>query len=327
MSAYTDSRSQPGRKGASGPTDRDNWLVEFGGLVITSYDESMDYDAMRWIKPITQGKADTFPVIGRKRDASEHEPGELILGGKVEHNEVEITVDNVLVDSAFIAEIDELLAHYELRDPYAKQLGQSLGTTTDRRIAIMHIKASRQAADVPQGQPEPAYYFHANLKTDASKLEEAAFLSKTYLLENDISGELPKIMLPHAQLMLLARYSGIEGGPVTTGSGNRATGTIGQIAGLSSKGTNHIPKTNITTGLAKYQGDFSTTVGHVSSRMAVGTLERRGLRLVMKDQDDRLGTLLIASKLDGHGVLRPECSIEWRTDAIAGRDDLATLAA
>lgn len=322
MSAYTDARSQPGRKGAGGATDRDTFLVEFGGLVIEAYDESMDYDAMRWVKQITQGKSDTFPIIGRKRDASEHTPGELILGGGIEHNEREITVDNILVDSAFIAEIDQLLIHYELSAPYAKQLGQSLGSTTDRRIAIMHILASRDASSVPQGQPTPAYYWNANLKTDASKLEEAAFLSAQYLRENDISGEKPQIMLPHQQILLMARYSGLEGGPVTTGSGNRSAGTIGPLAGLTPKGTNHIPKTNVTTGLAKYQGNFSTTVGHCSSKMAVGSLERRAMKIVMKDQDDRLGTLLIASKLDGHGKLRPECSIEWRTDAIGGRTGL-----
>lgn len=322
MSAYTDARSQPGKKGAAGTDERQLFLVEFGGLVIEAYDESMDYGDLRWVKQITQGKSDTFPVIGRKRDATEHTPGELILGGGIEHNEYEITVDNILVDSAFIAEIDQLLIHYELSAPYAKQIGQSLGSTTDRRIAIMHILASRAVSNVPQGQPTPAYYWNANLKTDASKLEEAAFLSKQYLLENDISGEKPKIMLPHQQVLLLSRYTGTEGGPVTTGSGNRSAGTIGPVAGLNIQGTNHIPKTNVTTGLAKYRGNFSTTVGHCSSKMAVGSLERRAMKIVMKDQDDRLGTLIIGSKLDGHGTLRSECSIEWRTDAIGGRTGL-----
>lgn len=322
MSQYTDARSKPGQKGASGTDDRELFLREFGGMVIQSYDEVMDYDPLRWVKHITQGKSDTFPIIGRKRDATEHTPGEVILGGTIEHNEVEITLDHMLVDSAFIAEIDELMAHYALAEPYANQLGQSLGSTQSKRIAIMHILASRQYQNVPQGQPVPAYYWDANLKTDAAKLEEAAFAAAQYLRENDISGEKPWYMLPHAQVLLLARYSGVEGGPVTTGSGNRASGTIGPVAGLTPKGTNHIPKTNITTGLAKYRGDFSTTVGHISSRMAVGSLERRAMRIVMKEQEERLGTLLIASQFNGHGILRPECSIELRTDAIAGRDPI-----
>jgi hypothetical protein len=323
MSAFTDARSQPGRKGASGPTERDLFLTEFGGMVIQAYDEQMDYDSLRYVKQITQGKADEFPIIGRKRDAAEHTPGEQILGGSIEHNSVTITVDNILVDAAFIAEIDELLNHYPLSEPYAKQLGQSLGSVDDKRIAIMHILASRQWQNVPQGQPVPAYVWDANMRTSGAAMENAAFLSKQYLLTNDISGDMPAVKLPWQQYLILSRFSGIEGGPVTTGSGNRSQGSVGLMAGLSISGSNHIPNVNITTGLAKYQGDFANTVGHCSSRMAVGSLERRAMRLVMKEQEDRLGTLLIASKLNGHGVLRPECSIEWRNNAIGGRTALS----
>jgi hypothetical protein len=294
-------------------------------MVIQAYDEVMDYRDLRFVKNITQGKADSFPIIGRKRDATEHTPGEQILGGTIVHDEVVITLDNMLVDSVFIAEIDELISHYELSAPYAKQLGQSLGSTTSKRIAIMHILASRETAGFHEDQPAPAYYFHADLRTSGAKLEEAAQVSQEYLRTNDISGSLPRVMLPHAQHLLLSRYSGIEGGPVTTGSGNRAQGTVGPIMGLNIQGTNHSPRTNITTGLAKYQGNFSTTVGHASSGMAVGTLERRAMKVVMKEQEDRLGTLLIASQFNGHGKLRPECAIEWRTDAIGGRSDLATI--
>jgi len=100
---------------------------------------------------------------------------------------------------------------------------------------------------------------------------------------------------------------------VTTGSGNRASGTVGQIAGIAVKGVNHIPNTNVTTGNVKFQGNFTTTVGHIGNEMAVATLNRRGLKVVMKEQDDRLGTLLIASKFCGHGILRPECSFEVAT--------------
>ena len=324
MSDYTDSRSQPGKKGAGGSDDRELFLTEFGEKVLLAHDEVMDYKELRWVRNITQGKADTFPIIGRKRDATEHVPGELITGGTVEHNEVEITLDNMLVDSAFIAEIDELMVHYALSDPYATQLGQSLGSVTARRIAIMHILASRVTTAPYTGGPVPAYYYHADIKTDASKLELAAFLGRQYLLENDMNGPMPVFKLPHAQHLLLARYAGIEGGPVSTGSGNRAAGTVGDLAGLKVEGTNHIPKTNITTGLTKYRGDFSDTVGHISSQMAVGSLERRGLKVVMKEQEDRLGTLLIASQFNGHGKLRNECSIEVRVTTLSdGRTALS----
>ena len=329
MNQYTDARSRPGAKEGTGTDDRQLFLIEFGGYVIQAYDEVMDYQDLRYIKSITSGKADSFPIIGRKRDATEHTPGDLILGGTINHDEVQITLDKMLIDSVFIAEVDELMIHYDISAPYAHQLGQSLGSTTAKRIAIMHMLASRggqtegaganpildAAAD---GQPIPGYYYDANLKTDASKLEAAAFLAAQYLRQNDMSGMEMFYMLPHQQILLLARYSGVEGGPVTTGSGNRSTGTIGPLAGLTPKGTNHIPNANLTTGNSKYFGNFSTTVGHISNKMAVGSLERRAMTVVMKVQPERLGTTLIASMFNGHGTLRNECSIELTTDVDAG---------
>ncbi len=122
-------------------------------------------------------------------------------------------------------------------------------------------------------------------------------------------------MLPWAQYLVLARYSGIEAYPVTTGTGNRASGTVGKIAGTTPQPTNHIPNTNVTTGPTKFRGDFSTTIGHISNQMAVGTLNSRGLKVVIDQQPDRFGTLLIASRFCGHGILRAETAFEVVTTA------------
>lgn len=323
MSIYSDSASRPGQINSAGD-DRALFLTEFGGLVITSYKRHVgDYDSLRWVKNITQGKSDTFPIIGRKDEATEHEPGELVLGGKVDHNQIEITVDKLVFDSIFIPEIDELLNHIEVRGPYAESLGQSLGTLDAKRIAITHILASRKyfvgasATGVPAGQPAPSYAFDSNMKTSATVLESAMFSGRQYMLEQDISGNEPEVRLPHQQVLLLARQIGLD--PSTSvaregaGSGNRVTGTIGRMVGMEIMGTNFIPKTNISIGNSKYQGNFTTTVGHIGSKMAVGSLERRGFKLVMKDIPERFGAQMIASKVNGHGILRPECSFELAT--------------
>ncbi|RWP84736.1 MAG: hypothetical protein EOR11_19950 [Mesorhizobium sp.] len=319
MSDYTDAASRFGKKAGTGD-DRALFLQEFGGLVIQTYDEAMDYMDLRFVKNITEGKADSFPIIGRKRDASEHIPGELILGGSVESNEVVIGLDNMVYDSVFIAEIDKLISHFDVMEPYTHQLGQSLGSLQARRVAIMHILASRKfyvganPANVPQGQPSPYYVFDANMRTSATVLETSAFAGRQYLLENEISGSDPRLMLPHQQYLLLARNFGVDAFKAEAGGGDRRTARVSSpIAGFEVKGTNHIPKTNITTGLVKYQGNFTTTVGHISSKWAVGSLERRGMRVVVKDQEERLGTIAIASQFNGHDVLRPEASIELAT--------------
>lgn len=325
MSEYTDARSRPGQKLNTGTDDRALFMVEFGDLVQQAWEETNAYESMTWTKTITQGKADTFPIIGRKRDATEHTPGEIILGGKVEHNEIEITLDRIVVDSVFVAEIDQLMLHYDVMAPYARQLGESLSTTYDRRVAIMHILASR-VTERPYGQgltfangggPLPNGYFDAAVGTDPAKMEEAAFQSVEWIKRYDIGGGDMEYRLGWAQYLLLSKYTTIDK-TQWSGSGNRSSGTVGLIAGLQPKANNHIPKTNITSGLAKYQGDFTDVIGHIGNKMAVGTLARRGMKVVMKEQEDRLGTLLIASKFNGHGILRPECSFEVATSDVTG---------
>ena len=321
MSDFTDAASRAGQRAGTG-SDRALFLVEFGGQVLTAYTEVLDYDDLRYVKNITQGKSDTFPIIGRKREAAEHDPGEIILGGTIIHDDVAISLDKMVYDSVFIAEIDELMNHFEVRAPYAQQLGQSLGSLQSKRIATTHILASRKfyvggvPTGVPQGQPNPQYFWDANMKTSASVIETALWGSKQFLLENEMSGQELIGMFPHQQVLLLARSFGLSSGDVArpeAGSGNRVSGELGQMVGFKIKGTNHIPKTNVTTGAANYQGNFSTTMGHISTRMAVGSLERKAMQMTMKDQPERLGTLLIASQLNGHGVLRPECAIEFAT--------------
>jgi hypothetical protein len=318
MSQYTDAASQPGKK-PGGSDERELFLTNFGEMVLEAWEEVNDYDDLTFHRFISKGKADTFPVIGRKRDATEHTPGELIVGGSIEHNEVEISLDKMLVDSAFIAEIDELMAHYNLARPYARQLAESLNTTYDRRLATLHIKASRVTEEPYTGGPVPSFYGDADVDTDPSKLEDAAFAAVAYIKERDIGGGPLQFRLPWQQYLLLARYSGVQGGAPAAGTAlfhmsGRETGKTSPLAGLMVKGTNHIPHTNITGAAGvpstKYQGDFTDTIGHISNMMAVGTLNRRGLKVVMVDQKDRLGTLLIASKFCGSGILRPETSFE-----------------
>jgi hypothetical protein len=220
----------------------------------------------------------------------------------------------MVFDSIFVADFDELLNHYDVRGPYATQLGQSLGSLQAKRIASMHILASRSTAK--QDQPTPSYSWDANMKTSATALETAYFAAVQFLHENDISGAEVQSRLPWAQVLLMARNIGLQATDVSrpeAGSGNRVSGTLGQVAGISTMGTNFIPKINVNTGPSKYQGDFSTTVGHIGNRMAVGSLERKAMQLTVKQQEERLGTIMIASQLNGHGILRGECSYELAT--------------
>lgn len=312
MSSYTDATEPRAGKAKGAGDDRALFLKEFGQMVLEAWQESNYFEGHCFTQSIQSGKSWQFPIIGRKRDATEHVPGELIVGGGIENNEVIVTLDNMLIDSVFVPEIDALMASYALAAPYAAQIGESLSVTYDKRAAISHVLASR-VTDAPYtGGPVPSYFWDANLKTDPAKMEEAHYQAVEYIRTRDIGGGEVRSFLPWQQFLMMAKYSGLDA-KQTTGSANRSAATIGPVAGISITGANHIPNTNITQGLTKYQGNFTNTVGFISNPMAVACLNRRGLRVTITDKEDRLGTLMIGSKFNGFGTLRAECSFELAT--------------
>lgn len=308
MSIYSDAADRAGRS-PDGTSDRELFGVSFSDNLIESWDQTFDFEGRTLERTITSGRSIMMPTIGRKSDAVDHVPGEEVYGGAGKHDEVEITLDKMTVDSVFIPEIDELMANYSLARPFAKQLGASLASVSNTRIGNSLILASRLAvASTPDG-PLPSYYFNANIATDASKIEDGFFAGVQFIRENDVGGGEMIGYLPWAQQMLLSKYSGIDS-EATSGSGDRANASTGLVAGIRPKGTNSVPRTNVTSGPTKYQGNFMTTYGVIANPMAVGRLMRRSKKIIIKTVEERLGTLIIASQLEGYGPLRGECSFE-----------------
>lgn len=306
---YTTAVSRLGEAvgGSSDPLEL--FLREFGEMVLQAWEEVNKFEKHCFQKSMTRGKSETFPIIGRKRDAFEHTPGALITGGDIEHNEVEITLDPILVDAVFVAEIDELMNHYDVRAPYARQLGESLSVTYDRRAAIMHILAARHSTPPYTNGPLGDVLDESDMDTNTATMIAALFDSAEHIVTNDISGSGIRAWFRPKQYYLLAQDQDLDK-VQWSGSASITEGSVKRIAGIDLDWSNHIPSTNVNTGNAKYQGDFTKTVGIVSTPMAVGVLNRRGLRVVHKPQEDRLGHLIIASRACGMGKLRPECAIE-----------------
>jgi hypothetical protein len=309
---YTDFASRSGQTNLAGDALA-LFLRNNAGLLLEAWAEVNSFEGAFFSKTVRSGKSDVFPVIGRKREAFEHEPGELVIGGRVAHSEVEITLDPILVDSVFVAEIDELMNHYDTQAAYMRQLAESLSTTYDRRAATMGVLSSRVTTPPYTGGPTPgAAITHVNMATDMAQLENAFYTAVQRMKEQDVSGAKPIAWLRWAQYLALARYTGIDA-EVTTGSGNRANATVGLVGGLQPRASNHLPSGNVTTGNTKYRGDFTKTVGLICNEMAVGILNLRGMKLQVTPQPDRLGNLIIASKAVGMGRLRPECAREIGT--------------
>ena len=101
-------------------------------------------------RTLKNGKSLQFIYTGRTQ-AEFHTPGNSILGnsdGAPPVAEKTITCDDLLISSAFVYELDETLAHYELRGEISKKIGYALAEKYDRLIFRAIAKGARQASPV-----------------------------------------------------------------------------------------------------------------------------------------------------------------------------------
>jgi hypothetical protein len=101
-------------------------------------------------RTLKNGKSLQFIYTGRTT-AEFHTPGNSILGNGDSAPPVAektITCDDLLISSAFVYELDETLAHYDLRGEISKKIGYALAENYDRKIFRAISKAARKASPV-----------------------------------------------------------------------------------------------------------------------------------------------------------------------------------
>ena len=157
------------RPGASdgGSDERALLLKLFTGEVYESFRNSLVAKPLIQSRTLTSGKEAQFIHTGAMT-ASFHTPGDPLLGngagtdGSPKAAETTITVDQLLVSQAFVYELDEVLAHYDIRGPIARQIGQSLAEHYDRRI----FRVLDQAAEATAALSDEPGGFEVNLGAD-----------------------------------------------------------------------------------------------------------------------------------------------------------------
>jgi hypothetical protein len=101
-------------------------------------------------RTLKNGKSLQFIYTGRTT-SEYHTPGQSILGNSDNAPPVAektITVDDLLISSAFVYELDETLSHYDLRGEISKKIGYALAENYDRKIFRAITKAARKASPV-----------------------------------------------------------------------------------------------------------------------------------------------------------------------------------
>ncbi|MFG1420041.1 hypothetical protein V5F38_19965 [Xanthobacter sp. V0B-10] len=290
------------------------FLKVFGGEVMTEFERNNVFKELTYVRQIKTGKTAQFPMVGRASSAY-HTPGTWIDGSAIDHAEKTITVDELLQSNTFIAEVDEAMNHYDVRSIYSAELGQELAYQYDTHLGAVLALAARASSPIT-GRAGGSRIAHADMRTDPARLEAALFTATQTLDEKNVGQADRYAVFRPAQFYLLAQRDRLVDTNLGA-KGDVASGVVQTIAGLPIVKSNHVPSTNVTTGPAKYQGDFRTTAGLVFNKYAAGTVQLLDLSVESEYEIRRQGNFFIAKYLCGHDVLRADCAIELATGAVA----------
>ena len=148
-SANPTSLTRQGQLNSAGDA-RALYLKLFSGEMFKGFQHESIARDMVMKRTLKNGKSLQFIYTGRTT-AEFHTPGNSILGnsdGAPPVAEKTITCDDLLISSAFVYELDETLAHYELRGEISKKIGYALAEKYDRLIFRAIAKGARQASPV-----------------------------------------------------------------------------------------------------------------------------------------------------------------------------------
>lgn len=288
--------------------DNDALFLEvFGGEVLTAYEETNVFEALQMVRNIDHGKSAQFPATW-KVNSSYHTPGVEITGQHSNVSERVITIDDLLIADVFIPVIDEAKNHYDYRSIYSTEAGRALAKTFDQNSAQVIALAARASATVTGGNGG-SQLTNAGYATTGSTIAAGIFAAAQALDEKDVPENDRYAVLRPAQYYLMAQTTNVINRD-WGGSGVYAEGSVLKVAGVSIVKSNNVPSTNVASGPAAYQGDFSNTQGLVFQKAAMGTVKLLDLAAEMEYDMRRQGTLIVSKYALGHGILRPEAAVE-----------------
>jgi len=290
------------------------FLKMFSGEVLASFNLANVFGDKHRVKSISQGKSYQFPAIGTAT-AGYHTPGNEIVGrNSILQNERVITIDDVLLANEYIAEIDELKSHYDVRGEYAKQMGEALADQYDRNVARNLVLAARASATISGGNGGGSAT-QANFATDAALLAAGIYGMAQTFDEKGLPETERYVAVKPAQYYLMVQKTDLINKD-WGGVGSYASGQMGTVAGVTIIKSNKVPQANDTANTsipAGYRANYATTVAIGWHPWAVGTLKLMDVRSESVWDVRRQSTLLLAKYACGHGVLRPECAFEFKS--------------
>jgi len=263
------SLTRQGQANATGDA-RALYLKLFSGEMFKGFQHATIARDLVMKRTLTNGKSLQFIYTGRTK-AEFHTPGNSILGnsdGAPPVAEKTITVDDLLISSAFVYNLDETLAHYDLRSEISKKIGYALAEKYDKLVFRSIAKGARKASPITKAnflEPGGTQIRVGATTNDsdaysATGLVTAFFDAAAALDEKGVSSEGRVGVLNPRQYYALIQEVGDNGlvNRDSQGTSRQNGNGIIEIAGIKIYKSMHIPF------LGKHGVAYGGTTGEVS---------------------------------------------------------------
>ena len=141
--------TRPGQSNSTGDA-RALYLKLFSGEMFKGFQHNAIARDLVMRRTLTNGKSLQFIYTGHTK-AEYHTPGNSILGDTNNAPPVAektITVDDLLISSAFLYDLDEVLSHYDMRSEISRKIGYALAQKYDRLIFRAITRGARAASPI-----------------------------------------------------------------------------------------------------------------------------------------------------------------------------------
>ena len=304
------------------------YLKLFSGEMIKAYESVCIAKDTVQNRTLRNGKSLQFIYTGRMT-ADYHTPGTPILGqGDPPVAEKTILMDDLLVSSAFVYDLDETLAHYSLRSEISAKIGHALAEAYDKKVFRTIAKSARTAHPITAAPgPEPGgsvIQLGANNEYNAQALVDAFFEAASILDEKNVprAGRTAVLsprqyyaLVSQVDTNILNRDYGNSQGSLNSGEG------LYEIAGISIRRSNNLPflagnVARVNGENNDYSGDFSTSCGLIYQRDAAAVVQGIGPQIQTTGGDVKAmyqGDLIIGRLAMGADWLNPAAAIELQS--------------
>lgn len=317
-------------KGQSSPVDNRALMLDvFGGEVLTAFDSATVTLDKHTIKSLSGGaKSYRFPKSWLA-SAEFHTPGQELLGNDFTTGETSINVDDILVSHYAIADLDRILSHFDMRSIISKEMGRALAKVFDQNVFRQLLLASRTAATAPfpggTSTADSALAANGSGVYNGIDWIDAIRENNIKLFNKDVPEDMPRYLAVKTEVFDAIKYAKDSNGQyliLNRDFGADAAGGIQAradqivIDGVTICKSRNIPSTDESSAAgvySKYRADYSTTEGVMWCPQAVATVKLLDISMETERDVRRLEDFMVSKMFVGHGTMRPEMAIEFKT--------------